>query len=270
MKLAVIGHPVGHSKSPQIHNEWLRRHNIAGTYTAVDITPEDLTKRVQGLVLERYQGFNVTIPHKQAIMAQCARIEDKARKIGAVNTVVVRDGAMEGFNTDAYGFTENIRQAKPKFEFNGAHALVLGAGGAANAVVYGLLEEGVSRIILTNRTRAKAEALSQMAPDKIKVLEWEERESALAATDLLVNTTALGMQGSAPLEISLDTLKQGALVTDIVYAPLMTGLLSQAQAKGYDIVTGIGMLFYQAQKAFALWTDVLPDVDEALIKKVCG
>ncbi len=265
IKTAVIGHPIAHSKSPLIHNHWIKQHGLQGEYKAVDIAPENLKSGIQALINEGYTGFNVTVPHKIAIMDLCDALSDIAQKIGAVNTVTVRDGKLHGTNTDAYGFIQNIKEnVQDGWRFDGGKALVLGAGGAANAIVYALIEEGVPEIILTNRTREKAEELRALAPEQITVIDWDERSAACANTGLIVNTTALGMSGKPPLEIDISAAHKSTLVTDIVYAPLYTDLLKQAQENGMQVITGIGMLLHQARPGFEKWNGVMPHVDKEL------
>lgn len=270
IKCGVIGHPVHHSKSPIIHNHWIAEHGLTGDYKAVDIAPENLQGGVQALIDEGYAGFNVTIPHKQEIFKLCAEVDDIAMAIGAVNTVVITDGKLHGTNTDAFGFIENVRQNTFGIDFAHRPVVVLGAGGAARAIVYGLIEAGAEHIILTNRTMDKAEEIAATNPDIVRVAAWEERSAILDGAGFLANTTALGMTGKAPLEIDLSALPKEAAVCDIVYAPLMTDLLAQAQRNGNQIVTGIGMLLHQARPAFEKWFGVLPDVTPELEKKVLG
>jgi shikimate dehydrogenase len=268
IKCGVIGHPIAHSKSPIIHNHWIQKHGLAGNYTAIDIAPDDLHNGIQRLIDENYAGFNVTVPHKQSIFALCHEVDDTARMIGAVNTVSIRDGKLHGTNTDAYGFIENIRQSIPAFDFAAGMCVVLGAGGAARAVVHGLLEAGATDIVITNRTEEKSKTICAMDDQKIMSVAWDDRSSILKKSSMLINTTSLGMTGKDPLEIDLSALPKEALVTDIVYAPLMTDLLMSAQLRGNPVVTGIGMLLHQARPAFEKWFGVLPDVDEELQHKV--
>lgn len=265
---AVIGHPIKHSKSPIIHNHWIAHYGLGGGYEAIDIAPGDLADRVAGLVDEGYAGFNVTLPHKEAIFRLCDEIDEKARLIGAVNTVKIEHGKLYGTNTDAFGFIENVHQSAFGVDFLHRPAVVLGAGGAARAVVYALLQAGARCIIVTNRTRDKAEAIRSMDPDVIKVEDWDARDDILLGSGFLVNTTSLGMTGKEPLRIDLSALADGAVVADIVYAPLKTDLLIQAEEKGHQIVTGIGMLLHQARPAFEKWFGILPDVSEELERKV--
>lgn len=262
IKTGVIGHPIAHSKSPLIHNHWIAQYGLEGSYEALDIPPEDLTKRLPELLRdEGYAGFNLTIPHKEIAMDICDVIDDTARAIGAVNTVWIQDNQIHGTNTDAFGFMENLHTTSGI----GA-ALILGAGGAAKAVIYGLLQAGVMDIRIANRTRSKAQALA--TDPRISVVDWDNREQALIGADLLVNTTALGMDGQPALDIALDNLAEGATVCDIVYAPLMTDLLIRAQRRGNAVITGIGMLLHQARPAFEKWYGVLPDVSPLLIEKL--
>lgn len=268
IRCGVIGHPIHHSKSPIIHNHWIAEHGLSGEYKAIDIAPENLQSGVQTLIDEGYVGFNVTIPHKQEIFKLCASADDVAKAIGAVNTVVIKDGQLHGTNTDAFGFIENVRQNTFGIDFAHRPVVVLGAGGAARAIVHGLIEAGAQDIILTNRTIDKAEEIAAVDPDIVRVIPWEKRSAILEGAGFLANTTALGMTGKAALEIDLSALPQEAAVCDIVYAPLMTELLVQAQRNGNQIVTGIGMLLHQARPAFEKWFGVLPDVTPELEKKV--
>ncbi len=264
MKAGVIGYPIAHSKSPIIHQYWMEQNNIKGSYEAIEIHPDELEHKIQNLIDEDYDGFNVTIPHKQNIIKLCDEIDERAKIIGAVNTVQIRNKKLVGTNTDSIGFIQNIKSSNPSFIFKDKIVIVLGAGGASRAVLYGLLKAGVQKIFLTNRTPEKTKELIAVFGDKIEFLEWEKRESVLEQIDLLVNTTSLGMENNPSLELDLNTLNDQALVCDIVYAPLMTDLLMQAKNKRNQVVTGIGMLLYQAQPAFELWAGIRPIVDGAL------
>ncbi len=268
IKTAVIGHPVSHSKSPLIHRTWIAQYGLQGSYEALDLAPENLEKGVAHLIAEGYTGFNITVPHKEAVMAMCDVLEPQAMEIGAVNTVFMEDGLIKGMNTDAYGFLHNILDQVPAFSFAGKQAVVLGAGGAARAVIRGLLDQNVAQIHLLNRTRDKAESLvrhfSAPLESVIKVTDWGNRHAVLRGVDLLVNTTSLGMTGQPALDLDLTALPQAALVNDIVYAPLYTALLLQAETRGNPVVTGIGMLLHQARPAFQKWFGVLPEVTPAL------
>ena len=265
IKAAVIGHPIEHSKSPLIHNHWIKKHGLKGSYEAIDLPPENLAEGLKRLIDDGYRGFNLTIPHKELALDLCDEVSPLAQRIGAVNTISIQDGKTYGTNTDAFGFIENIKSAQPDFDLTKGSSFILGAGGAARAVIVGLLDEGVSEITLINRTREKAENLAQeFSADKISVMDWQDKDAALPDTHLLVNTTALGMDGEPPLEIDLQTLPASALVNDIVYAPLQTTLLQNAKEQGNAVVTGIGMLLHQARPAFELWFGMLPDVDAAL------
>lgn len=266
IKTGVIGHPIKHSKSPLIHTHWIAQHGLNGSYEALDIKPEDLPARLPQLLKEEgYTGFNLTIPHKEIAINICDEIDDLGRAIGAVNTVkITEDGRIIGTNTDAFGFIENIKQDQPNVNFTKGRAVVLGAGGAARAIIYGLLQEGVPEIIVTNRTLSKAQDLTKLDPTCVKAVEWDQRSAALEGANMVVNTTALGMNGQPALDISLDALPTSALVSDIVYAPLMTDLLTAAQDRGNAVVTGIGMLLHQARPAFQLWYGPLPSVTQDL------
>lgn len=264
IKTAVIGHPIAHSKSPLIHNYWLKKYGISGEYKAVDIAPDDIRTGVQALIDEGYTGFNVTVPHKVSIMKLCSGLNVVAREIGAVNTISIRNGKLYGTNTDAFGFTQNIKQSVKGWSFKDGNAVVLGAGGAAKAIIYALLKEGVPEIFVANRTVEKAEELRSLDPKRVSVVDWENRSWAFIGTNLIVNTTSLGMTKNPALDVDLSYAPKTALVTDIVYAPLMTGLLKQAKKLGMPYVTGIGMLLHQARPGFELWNGVLPDVTDEL------
>ncbi len=268
MKAAVIGYPVAHSKSPLIHEYWLKKYNITGSYEAIAAEPENLNAVIHNLEQQGYNGFNVTVPHKEAVLELCDHLDDTARSIGAVNTILIKDKKLHGMNTDAFGFIENLKSCQHDFDFNGMTAFVLGAGGASKAVIYALIEEGVKKIYLSNRTIEKAETLAQKFSPFVEVISWDEKENFLKHSNLLVNTTFLGMTGKPDLEIDIHTLPQTSLVTDIVYFPLMTDLLKNAQAQNLHIVTGIGMLLHQARPAFQAWSGILPDIDATLEAQV--
>jgi shikimate dehydrogenase len=256
----VIGWPVTHSLSPALHNYWLAAHNIDGVYIPLSVNPAHLTEIMPSLPLMGFRGVNLTLPHKELVLPLLDSADAEATAIGAVNTVIVTaEGKLHGTNTDAYGFIENIRPALAKKN----KAVVLGAGGAAKAVIYALRQEGFAHIIVTNRTRHKAEVLAASFSG-VSMEGWENRASALTGADLLVNATSLGMTGKAPLDISLDTLPETALVTDLVYAPLLTPLLVAAQSRGNPVVDGLGMLIHQAVPAFEAWFGSKPEVTPGL------
>ncbi len=260
-KAGVVGWPVAHSLSPHLHGYWLKKYNIAGEYNAYPVEQERLSEFIENLRTDKdFAGVNLTIPHKEAVMAFLDSIDDVALAIGAVNTVISDNGKLRGTNTDAYGFAENIRPfitAKKK-------AVVLGAGGAAKAIIFALNQLGFSEIIITNRTLERAENLLSAISHPLSVSEWEKRSEILQGADLLVNTTSLGMTGKEPLDIDLALLPKTALVTDIVYNPLITPLLEQSQERGNPTIDGLGMLIHQGAAAFKEWFGVLPEATEEL------
>ena len=256
----VVGWPVDHSLSPIIHNHWLKEAGIRDAeYLRLPVEPEKLGEWIQNVRLENYVGVNLTIPHKELILPFLDRIDPVAERMGAVNTVLIKGSLLHGFNTDAYGFIANLQSEG--YERN--TAFVVGAGGAARAVVAGLLEDGFSKIYLMNRTEAKARELQKLG-DGIEIVAWSEYPEQLEACDLLVNTSSLGMHHQPALALDLSALPAHALVTDIVYSPLETKLLREAKAQGLKTVDGLGMLLYQAQKAFEIWFGILPEVNEEL------
>lgn len=267
IKAAVIGFPVGHSLSPAIHNHWIAQYGLQGKYEARAAAPEHLRDAVRRLAEEGYDGFNVTIPHKQAVMALCDGLDDTARAIGAVNTVKMEDdGCLRGYNTDAYGFIENIRQSAPGFDFSRGAALVIGAGGAARAVVYGLRQAGAETVRIANRTHEHAEKIAH--DFGVDVAECGTGAEGLKDVVLLVNTTPLGMKGQPELGFDVSLLPPEALVCDIVYNPLETQLLKDAAARGLKTVDGLGMLLHQAARAFEIWTAIRPEVTPNL-RRIC-
>ena len=264
-RAAVIGHPIKQSRSPDIHNAWLKQKDISGTYSAIDVPPEELEDFCALLKDSHLKGCNVTLPHKQAIMDYCEDIDDTARKIGAVNTIAVKDQKLYGTNTDAYGFIQNLKEAFPDIDFPSANAVVLGAGGAARAVLYGLKEEGTQNITLTNRTQEKAENLAADFSG-IDVQPWEERQNILGDCTLLINTTSLGMHGKGALTLDVSQLPAAAIVYDLIYNPLQTDLLKNAAEKGCKTLHGLGMLVHQAAKSFELWFGETPVIEDSLLK----
>ena len=264
-KLAgVMGWPVTHSLSPRLHGFWLERYCIDGAYLPLPVAPEHFERALRGFADAGFRGVNLTLPHKQAGLAVCHQVEPLAERIGAVNTVVFDDGRLEGRNTDAFGFLENLRQGAPAWDAAAGPALVLGAGGAARAVVAALLDAGAPEVRLSNRTAARAEALARALGARVVPVPWERRADALDGLALLVNTTSLGMAGQPELDLDLDPLPAAALVTDIVYTPLETPLLARARARGNPAVDGLGMLLHQARPGFEAWFGVAPEVTAEL------
>ena len=270
IRAGVMGWPIAHSRSPALHGHWLRRHDIDGSYIPLPVRPEDLPAALRALPKQGFVGVNLTVPHKQLALDIVDRVDPVAARIGAVNTVIVAaDGTLDGTNTDAYGFIANLRQGAGDAlaRYLAGPAAILGAGGAARAVVVALCDAGVREIRLVNRTRANAEPLAELARQSgadVVLIAWDVRADALAGAGMLVNTTTLGMQGAPPLDLALDALPGAALVHDIVYAPLITPLLAAAQARGNPIVDGLGMLLFQAQPAFEAWFGIRPSVDADL------
>ena len=261
----VIGWPVGHSRSPRLHGWWLKCHGIDGAYIPMAVPPERLEAALRALPALGLRGANVTVPHKEATARLVDRVDPVAARIGAVNTVVVADdGSLEGRNTDAEGFLTNLREGAADWHPAAGPAVVIGAGGAARAVVAALTDAGVPEIRLCNRTIEKAEMLACALGGPVRVVPWFGRSRAVADAALLVNTTTLGMAGQPPLDLGLDLLPITALVTDIVYTPLKTPLLAAAAQRGNPTVDGLGMLLYQAVPGFEAWFGVRPAVTAAL------
>lgn len=260
----VIGSPIAHSRSPALHGYWLKRYGLKGHYIPLDIAQADLRDALRMMPKMGFVGCNVTIPHKEAILQIADVITDRAALIGAANTLIFRkDGKIHADNTDGAGFIANLRQNAPHWKPASGPAVVFGAGGAARAVIAALIEVGVPEIRLTNRTRARAEAIRSDFGAKVTVQEWVQAPAMLEGAATVVNTTALGMTGKSDFNVPLDTLPATALVTDIVYTPLMTQFLIEAQDKGCTVVDGLGMLLHQAAPGFERWFGHRPEVDEA-------
>lgn len=273
----VMGWPVAHSKSPQLHGHWLQRYGVDGAYIPLPVAPDQLVEAVAGLKALGFAGWNVTIPHKQAMLALVDELSPEAQAIGAVNTVIrLDDGRYQGHNTDAFGFMENLRQAQPDFDFQGKSALLLGAGGASRAVVQGLLSAGITQLVIANRSLERAESLAAdfrktfaHVPDlACRALAWDMASQAAGDVQLLVNATSLGMQGKPPLDLKLEGLPTSALVTDLVYNPLQTPLLAWASQRGNATVDGLGMLLHQARAGFEAWFKTPVAVDHDLRQAV--
>lgn len=258
----VMGHPIAHSRSPMLHGYWLERYGIAGSYEPIDVAPEALAAFFARFCETGWVGGNVTVPHKLAVVRYLDRIDDAATALGAVNTIWWQDGELVGGNTDCTGFLGNLDELAPGWDRDAGNAVILGAGGAARAAAYGLRQRGLS-VALCNRTATKAEELAAhfggMSGHGMDALPGLLRDA-----DLLVNTTSLGMLGKPPLEIDLAPLKPGAVVYDVVYVPLETGLLKAAKAKGHPTVDGLGMLLHQAVDGFRHWFGTTPEVTAEL------
>lgn len=258
----VIGHPVAHSRSPALHGYWLKRYGLKGHYIPLDIAPADFEGALRLLPKMGFVGVNVTIPHKENLLRIADIVTDRAALIGAANTVIFRkDGKIHADNTDGLGFIANLRQNAPDWQPALGPAAIFGAGGAARAVVAALLEVGVPEVRIANRTRLRAEVFRSDFGAKVTVYDWTQAGQMLIGAATVVNTTSLGMTGKAEFGIPLDHLMPGALATDIVYTPLKTAFLIEAEARGAQIVDGLGMLLHQAAPGFERWFGQKPEVD---------
>ena len=264
LRAGVVGHPVKHSRSPIIHGYWLEQFGINGRYDRYDVKPEDFSHFVKTLSEQGLQGVNVTIPHKEAAFLALDEATERARRLKAANTLWFENGKLWGDNTDSIGFLANLDQGHPGWDINAKSALILGAGGAARAIIAGLQERNIEKITIVNRTRERAEELALMSGGQVAVAEWSKLSFQLESADLVVNTTSLGMSGQPDLDLSLDPLGKNALVTDIVYVPLETNLLKQARLRGNPVVDGLGMLLHQAVPGFEHWFGKCPVVTDAL------
>lgn len=260
----VVGHPISHSRSPLIHGYWLRHHGLSGSYERIDVPPAEFPAFIASLASRGLVGGNVTIPHKQAALALADRATDRARLLGAANTLWRSEGLLHADNTDVQGFVDSLDASAPGWADTAGHAVVLGAGGAARGIIAGLLDRIPGRIVIANRTPSRAVELATVFGPRVTAHGWADIATVLPGAGLLVNTTSLGMQGQPALEIDLASLPAGALVADIVYVPLETPLLAAARRRGLQTVDGLGMLLHQAVPGFARWFGVTPTVTPEL------
>jgi len=263
----VVGWPIKHSRSPLIHGFWIRKHGLDADYRREAVEPEAFADFIRNLPARGYVGANITIPHKEMAL-ELSEPDDRARAVGAANTLWLDGGRLRSTNTDVEGFTANLDDAVPGWAARPGEALVLGAGGSARAVVYGLIERGIGTINVVNRTIDRANELQRRFGTVVRPAEWDALPNLLSNAGLLVNTTSLGMTGQPPLGIDLKSLPVHAVVTDLVYAPLKTSLLAAAEARGLAIADGLGMLLHQAVRGFELWFGVRPQVTAELRKLV--
>jgi shikimate dehydrogenase len=261
----LMGDPVMHSRSPLLHNYWLKHYGLAGSYVLLAIKPADLDRALKALPALGFAGCNLTIPHKVAAMAAMDHVDPVAKRIGAMNCVVVGpDGCLSGFNNDGYGYIESIREEHTDWRADAGPVVVIGAGGGARAVVSALCDAGAPEVRLFNRTQARAERLAAEYGAPVRAYPWQDREAALSGVSMLVNTTSLGMDGQPALDLVLDQLPRHALVSDIIYIPRETRLLLEARLRGNPVSNGLGMLIHQARPAFKAWFGILPIVTPEL------
>lgn len=263
-RACVIGWPIEHSRSPLIHGYWIRRYGVDGAYTREAVAPDDVSGFLKTLQIRGFVGCNVTVPHKEAAFAAADVTEDSARAVSAANTLWLEDGKLHAANTDTYGFMTHLEASAPGWKERDAPVSILGAGGAARAIVFGFLQAGVGEVRVFNRTRERAEALAQQFGSRVTVHDWAQRESASRESAALVNTTSIGMNGEGSLEIGFGGFNEHCVVADIVYVPLETELLASARAHGLRTVDGLGMLLHQAVPGFEKWFGVRPEVTDEL------
>lgn len=265
----VIGSPIAHSRSPQLHGHWLKTYGVQGFYIPMDVATADLETVLRTLPKMGFVGVNVTIPHKETVLQIADLITDRATLIGAANTLIFRkDGKIHADNTDGYGFLENLKAGAPQWDPRSGAAAVLGAGGAARAVIVALLDAGVPEILLSNRTRSRAEKLQSDFGKRVQVVDWTQAGNMIEEAALVVNTSSLGMVGKPEMRVPLDGLKSHTVVTDLVYTPLKTRLLLTAEEKGCVTVDGLGMLLHQGVPGFERWFGPRPEVTEDLRRAV--
>ena len=263
-RACVAGWPIAHSRSPMIHNYWLQSLGIDGLYEKAPVPPGEFAAFARGIGVDGLVGANVTVPHKEAAFAACDGLTANAADLGAVNTLWRENGKLCGDNTDVAGFIANLEEQAPRWTESAHSAVVLGAGGAARAIVQGLIAAGIERIVVVNRSQDRAERLAAQFGRTTKAAGWSGLPQLLGNADLLINTTSLGMVGEPPLEIDLRPLRETAIVADIVYVPLETPLLTAAKSCGLRTVEGLGMLLHQAAPGFERWFGVRPEVTPQL------
>ena len=265
----VLGNPIAHSKSPILHQFWLRQNKIKGFYIPLKVSDDDLEMTLRNLPKIGFSGVNVTVPHKEAVMSFAKIITERASLIGSANTLTfLPEGGFKADNTDGYGFMKNLEEQAPVWDPKEAKTLILGAGGACRAVIGALLESGVERLHVTNRTQKRAKDLQGFFNNQIELIEWSEKEELLKNVNTVINTTTLGMVGSDELQFSLSTANENTTIVDLVYNPINTPLLVEAHKKGCHVVNGIGMLLHQAIPGFNEWYGLKPIVTKELLNRV--
>lgn len=269
-RACVIGWPIEHSRSPAIHGHWLRQYGIDGSYEKVAVRPEDISEFLANLGRNGYAGCNVTIPHKEAAFAAAAVRDASAMAISAANTLWLENGVLHAANTDTYGYMTYLARRFPEWQRDEKPVAVLGAGGAARAIVFGFLERGVSEVRLLNRSRDRAEAVSADFDPRVKVCDWTDRSRAARDCAVLVNTTSVGLKGEGDLAIDFAGFDPACIVSDIVYVPLETALIKGAKAHGLKTLDGLGMLLHQAVPGFEKWFGIRPDVTDDLFEKIAA
>lgn len=267
-RACVIGWPIEHSRSPLIHGYWLKKYGVAGEYTKQAVPPDEVESFLSALAANGFAGCNVTVPLKEIVYKAAHKRLPSADAVGAANTVWLEDGQVCVENTDTYGFMTHLAQSAPDWREGSGPAVILGAGGAARAIVHGLKEAGVDRIIVFNRTAERAKALARDFGPSVEAREWDARIDAAAWARLIVNTTTIGMKGEGDLELDFTSATKGCVVADIVYVPLETGLLKAARDRGLIAVDGLGMLLHQAVPGFERWFGIRPEVTDELRARI--
>lgn len=268
-KACIIGHPVAHSRSPMIHGHWLREYGIAGDYVRADVPPDGFAEFIADFRERGFAGANVTVPHKEHAFRACVNLTPDARAIGAVNTLWFDNGMLCGDNTDAGGYVADLDQTFPDWHKGIRKITMLGAGGAARGILFALHKRGFENVVIVNRSIARAEELASHYKGA-RAAPWDEEGAAWRGSDLIINTTSLGMKGQPPLQVRLDTLAPGAIVSDIVYVPLETDFLRAGRMRGFRTINGLGMLLHQATPGFSRWFGVTPAVTSALYDLVAA
>ena len=272
-RACVVGWPIEHSRSPIIHGYWLDLHGIAGAYERRAVVPGDIAAFLADLAGQGYVGANVTVPHKEAALRAATHVDEAARSVGAANTLWLEDGALHASNTDVYGFLRNLDDCAPGWDDASRPAAVIGAGGAARSVLRGLLDRGFTEVRLMNRTHDRASELAAFFGPAVRVLPWQQRSAALEGCAILINSTTLGMNGTA-LDIELSALPRDAVVSDLIYVPLETPLLREARERGLRTADGLGMLLHQAVPGFEKWfgtrPEVTPELRALVLRNIAG
>lgn len=264
IRAAVVGWPIEHSRSPLIHGHWLKTYGIAGSYTKIAVAPEEADDFFRSLAGRGLAGCNVTVPLKEIAFAAADERDASALAVGAANTLWIDGGKLRAANTDTYGFMRHLELSAPNWRAGGRHVVILGAGGAARAIVHGFLAAGVAEVRVLNRTKARAETMAAHFGPAVTAHDWSERNSACVGAAVVVNTTTIGMKGEGSLGLDMSRFSPATVVADIVYVPLETELLREARARGLVAVDGLGMLLHQAVPGFERWFGVRPEVTPQL------
>ena len=269
-QLGVLGYPLSHTLSPIIHNYWMQKYQIKGSYNSLEIQTNDLTTFFKDNI-SKFKGLNVTIPHKINVFEFMDEIDNSAKVIGAINCISINnEGKLVGANTDAAGFMSGLRKFIPEIGFDNSNIMIIGAGGASRAVIYSLLLESVKKISISNRSRDRLKVIGRDFNGVLNPVDWDQKSKEISNADIIINCTSLGMLGNDSLDIDVSSFNENAIVIDLVYNPIETELIKSAKKRGHRVLNGLPMLLHQAALSWKIWFDILPDIDNELLSIIEG